>query len=58
VSDLLLEYMRRRGIEINRENYLQLATLGDESGAEMLDAELEAELPQELQHPDFKEESK
>ena len=58
MRDLLLEYMKRQGIKINRKNYVTLATLGDADGSQMLPAEEEAEIPEELQHPDFKEESK
>ena len=55
MSDLLFEYMKRHGIPVTRENYVSFNSLGDADGKDMLDAELEAELPEELQHPDFKE---
>jgi len=56
MKDLLTEYMERHGIEVNRKNFVTLNTLGDADGSEMLPAEEEAELPEELQHPDFKQE--
>ena len=50
----VINYMRKQGIEVNRKNFVTLNTLGDENGEDMLDAENEAELREELQHPDFK----
>jgi hypothetical protein len=44
--DATLEYMKKNGIEINRENYLTLAYLGD---VPELDAESESMLPPEIQ---------
>lgn len=60
MSDWLLEWMKKNNIPVTRKNYVTLNSLGDEYGKDMLDAENEAELPQELQHPDFRqrEESK
>jgi hypothetical protein len=44
--DCVLEYMRANGIEINRQNYLDLADLGD---VPELDGEVESMLPPEIQ---------
>ena len=44
--DATLAYMKKNGIEINRENYLALAYLGD---VPELDAEIESMLPPEIQ---------
>jgi hypothetical protein len=46
MSDPLLETMRYYGIPLTRENYLNLAYLGEEP---KLDAEQEAALPVELE---------
>ena len=46
----------KNSIPVTRKNYVALNTMGDENGEDLLDAELEAELPAELQHPDFKQE--
>jgi len=51
--DFVLEWMKKNNIPVTRENYVALNTLGDADGSDMLDAEQEAELPAELQHPDF-----
>ena len=54
-ADFVLEYLKKQGIAITRETYVYLSTLGDQDGSSgVLDGELEAELPEELQHPDFK----
>lgn len=55
MSDLLLEYLKKHNIPVTRENYVTLATLGDQNGSEPLGAELESELPEGLQHADFRE---
>jgi len=47
--DHVLEYMKKRGIPITRENYLFWNFLGDPP--DELDAELEAELPEEIKLP-------
>lgn len=57
MENLLLEYLKKHNIPVDRRTFVSLDTLGDESGEDMLDAEMEAELPQELQHPDFKGEA-
>ena len=44
--DCTLAYMKENGIEINRENYLILAYMGD---APDLDAESESMMPPEIQ---------
>jgi hypothetical protein len=54
MRDLIVEYLKKHNLPVTRENYVALAFLGDSDGKEMFDAELEAELPEELQHPDFK----
>jgi hypothetical protein len=56
LMDFVLEYLKKHNIPITRDAYINLSTFGDESGEDMLDAELEAALPQDLQHPDFREE--
>jgi hypothetical protein len=48
--DCVLEYMRANRIEINRQNYLDLAYLGD---VPELDAEAESMLPPEIQSEEF-----
>jgi len=57
VSDPVTEYLKKLGIPVTREAYVSLNSLGDADGSEMLPAEEEAELPEELQHPDFKGET-
>jgi hypothetical protein len=47
MMDHTLEYMKKRGIPITRENYKFFNWLGDPPD-EPLDPELEAELPPEL----------
>ncbi len=39
---------------MTRENYVSLDTLGDETGEDVLEGENEADIPEDLQHPDFK----
>jgi hypothetical protein len=48
--DCVLEYMRANGIEISRDNYLNLAYMGD---VPELDAESESMLPPEIQNEEF-----
>jgi hypothetical protein len=48
--DCVLEYMRANGIEISRDNYLNLAYMGD---VPELDAESESMLPPEFQNEEF-----
>jgi hypothetical protein len=50
VTDHVLHYMRANGIEINRQNYLDLAFMGD---APTLDAEAESMLPPEIRNEEF-----
>ena len=47
--DLLLDYLKRHGINPNRTQYVKASTMGDEGGHEVLDGENEAELPEHLQ---------
>ena len=47
--DHVLEYMKKNSIPLTRENYINLNFSGDEDPSKPLDAELEAELPKELQ---------
>lgn len=56
MTDLILEWLQKNGYPVTRETYVTLNTLGDEDGSEMLPAEEEAELPKNLQHPNFREE--
>jgi hypothetical protein len=48
-QDQLLQEMQRLGIPLTRENYLDAAYLGE--APEPLPAELEEQLPRELQKP-------
>ena len=48
MKDVIEAYLEKHGIPVTRENYVQLNTLGDESGREPLDGENEAELPDHL----------
>lgn len=45
MADATLDYMKKYGIKITRQNYLALAHLGDDP---KLDAETEAMLPKEI----------
>lgn len=47
--DHVLEYMKKNNIPVTRENYVLINWLGEYSADEELPAELEAELPTELQ---------
>jgi hypothetical protein len=47
--DELLEYMKKNNIPLTRENYIGLNWAGDLDPAKPLDAELEADLPKEIQ---------
>lgn len=54
-QDIVLEYMKEEGIPLTRENYIGINWMGDiEDPSKVLPAELEAELPVQFQHPDFK----
>jgi len=46
--DHTLEHMKKNGIPLTRENYLDFAYLGTPPPPEEWGAELEAELPEEL----------
>jgi hypothetical protein len=48
VTDYTLEYLKKHDIPVTRENYVLLNWLGDVA-PDNLPAELEAELPKELQ---------
>lgn len=54
MKDYTLEYLEKNKIPVTRENYVGLNWLGDLDPKEPLPAELEAELPDDLQHPDVK----
>jgi hypothetical protein len=47
--DYTLEYLKKSGIPVTRENYVGLNWLGDYDPAKPLPAELEASLPAEIQ---------
>ena len=49
MKDIVLDYMKKKGIPATRENYVALDTLGDQDGKGVLPAEQEADLPEELQ---------
>ena len=46
--DHTLEHMKKKGIPLTRENYLDFAYLGNPPPPEEWGAELEAELPEEF----------
>jgi len=48
-NDCVLEWMKRDGIAMTRENYLYLAYMGHPPSDEEWGAELEAMLPREFQ---------
>ena len=52
--DYVIEYMKSKNIPVNRKNYIDVNWLGQWDHNKPLPAELEAEMPEELQHPDFK----
>jgi len=47
---IVLDYMKKHNIPLTRENYLEIAYLGDPP--EELGAEEEAEIPHEVMNPD------
>ena len=47
--DYTLEYLKKNGIPVTRENYIGLNWAGDYDSKQALPAELEASLPEELQ---------
>jgi hypothetical protein len=51
--DYVLDYLKKTGVPVTRKNYVGLNTPGADYD-KPLPAELEAEIPEELQHPDFK----
>ena len=52
--DHVIEYLKSKNIPVNRRNYIDVNWLGQWDHNKPLPAELEAEMPEELQHPDFK----
>jgi len=52
--DHVIEYMKSKNIPITRDNYIQINWMNSWDPKKPLPAELEAEMPEELQHPDFK----
>lgn len=48
MKDIIVEYLKSKGIPVTRENYIALDSLGDHDGKSMLEAEQEAELPEQL----------
>lgn len=50
---IVLDYMKKHNIPLTRENYLQIAYLGDPP--EELGAEEEAEIPEEIQSSNHEE---
>lgn len=54
-NDYILEYLKENKIPVTRENYILVNSLGDNDGSQPLDAEDEAELPEELQIQNQKE---
>lgn len=49
MSDPIVEYLKKNGIPVTRHNYIGLNWMGDFDPDEELPAELEADLPEELQ---------
>jgi hypothetical protein len=54
-KDPIIEYMKENDIPVTRDNYIGLNWLGDYDPSEPLPAELEADLPEELQIHDEEE---
>ncbi len=54
MRDYTLEYLKKNEIPVTRANYVEVNWMGDYDPKEPLPAELEAEIPEELQHEDFK----
>jgi len=54
IMDYVLDYLKKADIPVTRKNYVGLNWPGADYD-KPLPAELEAEIPEELQHPDFKE---
>jgi hypothetical protein len=52
--DEIVEYLKQHNIPVTRENYLDIAYMGNPP--DVLDAEEEADLPEELQLPEDTEE--
>jgi len=52
-GDPVLEWMRKHGVPLTRQNYLDLNYLGNPSST--IDPEIEAELPEEVQLPEWHE---
>ena len=53
MSDGVLEYMREKGFSIDRKTYFELAFWGDWDYTLPLPAEMEAEIPEEVQFPNW-----
>ena len=51
--DYVLDYLKKKGTPVTRENYVSTNWPGADPN-KPLPAELEADIPKELQHPDYK----
>jgi hypothetical protein len=51
-NDPVVEWLKKKNIPLTRRNYLNVAYLGDPPAE--LSAEEEAELPEEIQLPEFR----
>jgi hypothetical protein len=49
MSDLIVDYLKKHNIPVTRESYINLNWMGDHDPSKPLPAELEAELPKDLQ---------
>jgi hypothetical protein len=47
--DIVLQYMKKHELPLNRQTYVSLAFAGEQDPSKPLDAELEAEIPEEFQ---------
>ena len=56
MTDYVLDYMKKNDIPMTRKNYIELNWMGQADPNQPLPAELEAEMPEELQHSDLKSE--
>lgn len=52
--DYVLDYLKKTGTPVTRKNYVGLNWPGADYD-KPLPAELEADIPEDLQHPDYKE---
>jgi hypothetical protein len=48
-KDIVLAYMKKHELPLNRQTYVSLAFAGDQDPSQPLPAELEAEIPEEFQ---------